>query len=299
VWIVVLNYNGAQITLNCVDSLLKIEYPNFGVIVVDNASTDDSARVLGEAIHDPRVELMVNDRNYGYAGGNNRGIEKAMGYSAEYVLILNNDTLLFPDTLSRLVAAMEQLPRVGVITGRCYTSPGKRQPGVCAYLRFPTPARAGLLRLLGVTGLTAVLGPEKVLVWLGGHHRAFEQSRSVSWVSGALMLARREAIQSVGPLDDSFFLTYEDTDWCFRMQKAGWGVYYSGEAEYIHFVSSTRRRARGMRQIELWSSKHFFRKHYGVPAALFYGVLDRILLSPLEAGRRLFRPLRQLPNRRG
>ena len=81
VWVAVLNYNGAQMTLDCVRSVLKIDYPKLKVVVVDNASTDGSAVVLAEAIgaiNDSRIELLLNERNEGYAGGNNRGIEKAL-----------------------------------------------------------------------------------------------------------------------------------------------------------------------------------------------------------------------------
>jgi len=76
VFVIVLNYNGAQMTLNCVDSVLRIDYPNFRVMMVDNASADDSVIRFKEAITDPHVELLVNDKNQGYAGGNNRGWQR-------------------------------------------------------------------------------------------------------------------------------------------------------------------------------------------------------------------------------
>jgi hypothetical protein len=84
---VILNYNGAQLTLNCVDSVLKVEYPNFKVVVVDNASTDGSVAQFRAALTDPRIELLVNEKNEGYAGGNNRGIEKALEAGADYVFL--------------------------------------------------------------------------------------------------------------------------------------------------------------------------------------------------------------------
>ena len=201
VCIVILNYNGAQITLNCVDSVLKIDYPNFRVMVVDNASTDDSVTRFKEAFTDPRIELLINSENEGYAGGNNRGIERALAAGADYVVILNNDTIVNPGCLTPLVEAMERDAVLGIAG--------------CPVCNSGSPrAWVGEMRLNLFTGAPADLS--------GGVGTS--GPREVDYVWGAAMLVRGSAIKRVGMFDDRFFLFFEDTDLCFRMREAGYKV---------------------------------------------------------------------------
>jgi len=219
VYIVVLNYNGRQITIDCVNSVLKIDYPNFNVIVVDNASTDDSVAQFREAFTDPRIELLVNDRNEGYAGGNNRGIERALSQGAEYVFILNNDTIAEPDCLGPLVEAMQQDPKLG--------------------------ACGCPISNIGPEGLPNF--GQEISLYTGGT-RAWhdpdgtDPCRKVDYICGAAILLRASTIRKTGPFDPAFFLLFEDADLCFRIREAGFGIRMAASSGVRHLESRTRSR---------------------------------------------------------
>src|ERR1039457_4136566 len=114
VFIIVLNWNGLKDTLECLDSVFKLEYPNFEVIVVDNASTDNSVEVIREKFQ--QVILIENKENLGFTGGNNTGIRHALQLGTDYFWLLNNDTVLEPDTLSRIVVTADNDSTIGMIS---------------------------------------------------------------------------------------------------------------------------------------------------------------------------------------
>lgn len=221
VYVVVLNYNGADLTLNCVDSVLKIDYPNFRVVVVDNASADDSLARFKAALTDPRIEILANVANEGYAGGNNRGIEKALAAGADYIFILNNDTAADPGCLHSLVGAMERDGRIA-IAGCPLTSE-----------RLGEPLRVDY-RISLYTG--------RVGHWSDGG--APNRITDVDYVCGAAMLLRASALVQTGAFDPAFFLLSEDTDLCFRTRKAGYRVCYVPGPGARHMHSHTLNRYR-------------------------------------------------------
>lgn len=214
--VVVLNYNGAQLTTDCVNSVLKSDYSNYRVIVVDNASADGSAERLKTELTDSRVELFLNDKNEGYAGGNNRGIEKALEEGAEYVFVLNNDTIADPGCLRSLVAAMEGDPLIG-IAGCQIVDVG---------YEF-APNRGHRISLF--SGQT--LPPQ----WSG----SATGPTDVGFVCGAAMVLRALAVRKVGAFDSDFFLYFEDADICLRARKAGYRTCFIPGPGVQHFMSST------------------------------------------------------------
>jgi hypothetical protein len=219
VCIVILNYNGAQITLNCVESVLKIGYPNFRVTVVDNASTDDSVARFKEAFTDPHIELLVNDKNEGYAGGNNRGIEKALAAGAEYILVLNNDTIATLGCLTPLVDAMERDRRIGVcgcpiVDVGCESDPNLGQ---------------------GISLYTATISHWR-------HRRDACEPVEVDYICGAAIMFRVEMIRRIGMFDECFFLIFEDSDICFRARKSGYMVCFVPGPGVRHLMSQTTNR---------------------------------------------------------
>jgi hypothetical protein len=203
-------------TLNCVDSVLKIDYPNFRVIVVDNASTDDSVIRFKEAFTDPRVELLVNDKNEGYAGGNNRGIEKALSAGADYLFILNNDTIVNPGCLTPLVEAMERDAILGIAG--------------CPLLRSgPRPSINRGMRFNLFTGVDAELRDGAQT----------SEPHEVDFIMGAAMLVRVGAIKRTGMFDERFYLFDEDTDFCFRARQAGYKISFVPSAGVQHLAGQT------------------------------------------------------------
>lgn len=209
VCIVILNYNGAELTINCVNSVLRIDYPNFRIIVVDNASVDDSVARFKVELTDPRVELLLNSRNEGYAGGNNRGIEKALSAGAEYVLVLNNDTLVNPGFLTPLVDAMEKDPRIGICGGPIFSTSDA------------PPACGEYVNLYSAVTKT-------------GKRRPVGDIAQADYLCGVHLLMRSEMLHKTGGFDESFFLLYEETDLCFRARKDGFQTCFVPSPGLVH-----------------------------------------------------------------
>lgn len=192
------------------------------VILVDNASTDGTRQAIPEEFF--WVRLIANGENRGYAAAVNQGIRASAG---ELVLIMNPDVTLRPGAIAILAGFMEAHPHVGIAAPRLLNPDGTQQPS-CR--RFHT-----------LTSILSRRGPLKPLLartrWASRHlmlewdHGA---PHEVDWVLGACMLVRRSAVLDVGPMDEGFFLYFEDEDWCHRMWAHGWAVRYVPSAEAIH-----------------------------------------------------------------
>jgi hypothetical protein len=253
--IIVLNYNDAQITLDCVRSVLKIDYPNLKVVVVDNASADGSALVLAKeigAINDPRIELLLNERNEGYTGGNNRGIEKALAAGAEYIFVLNNDTIAEPGCLRPLIEAMERDASIGIASCPIFNT------------RRECPADIGY-RISLYTG--------KQALWSNGEMP--KETTEVHSICGAAMLLRAAIIPRVGMFDERFFLLCEDLEISFRARKAGFKACFVPGPGVRHLESYTTSRYRpvliycGIRN-RAW----FIRRYGNLAQRLVFNVLS-------------------------
>ena len=215
VWIVVLNWNRPQDTVQCVASLQQLDYPNFRVLVVDNGSTDESVNVFQGL---PDIDLLVNDGNLGFAAGNNRGIEYALGRGADYVLLMNNDTTVSPSMLSVLVEAAETDRHIAMAGPIIYYSERPEEVWF-AGMRF----RHGIYVLRRGLHLAPPLEPIE----------------EVDFVSGCGMLVRREMWQHVGLFDPRFFMYYEDLDLCIRAKKAGYRIVCATKAHMWHALSAS------------------------------------------------------------
>lgn len=219
VTIVVLNWNGKDDTLECLASLNQLDYPNYEVVVVDNGSTDDSVEAISKQY--PDVTLLQTRANLGYAGGNNVGIRWAMEHGADFVLILNNDTIIDPNLLSALVEAARIVPEAGIYGSKIYFYD---RPEILWFAggRWLTDA----VRLEHV-GYGQKDGPE------------FVDYRECDYVTGCALFARAEVFRKIGLLDESFFLTYEETDWCYRARDKGYRCLVVPQAKLWHKVSSS------------------------------------------------------------
>lgn len=200
---VILNTDRREDTLACLESLSASRYQNHAAIVLDNASTDGSV----EAIHErfPAVEVLSLQENRGYAGNNNVGIRAALARRADWVFVLNEDTLLDPDCLARMLAAGERDRRIGVIGPLVY--------------HYDEP---GVIQTAG-----GRLTPYLEAYHLGQNEPdrgQFAAPRQVDWISGCAILVRREVIEDVGLLDERFFYYWDETEWCLRAGKSGWKI---------------------------------------------------------------------------
>ena len=268
VYIVVLNYMGAKLTVDCVSSVLRIAYPNFRVVVVDNASPDDSVAILREAYTDPRVEILVNGSNEGYAGGNNRGIERALSGGAKYILVLNNDTIADPSCLISLLEVMESDPRLGIAGCPILDLLASRDSPVTFF---------GNRISLFTGSVTPMTGGAD---WTDPHE--------VDAVCGAAIFLRKEMIERVGMFDSKFFLTWEETDLCYRARRAGYKVCAVPGPGITHLRSQT---LSGVRPLGLFCDTRnrawFVRRHGRLKHRVVYNLFHfgyfypRIILGRL------------------
>ena len=225
---VVVNHDAGEVLRSCVASLRAEGVAD--VVVVDNASTDGSAEAL--AATDAAVRLVRTGANLGYGSGVNRGIAATSG---DYLLVANPDVALHEGSLRHLASVLDADPTVAIV-GPCIREPdGTRYPSA---RRFPNMIDAAGHALLGQ------VAPENPF---SRRYRMAEIDAAVTtpvdWVSGAVFLARRAALEELGGFDERYFMYVEDVDLCWRAHRAGWGVVFAPEAEVTHLqgVSTARR----------------------------------------------------------
>jgi N-acetylglucosaminyl-diphospho-decaprenol L-rhamnosyltransferase len=276
------NWNTRELLAQCLQSLLATgntsaqpfedEFPllAFGpygaqVFVVDNASSDGSAQMVRDRF--PWVRLIANSENVGFARGNNQAIHQACG---RYVLLLNSDTEVRPGALEALVEFMEANPRASAAGARLLNADGSLQPSAHPML---TPWRE-FWRLMFLDWLVrkATYGPK---MW-----RAAVPQR-VEVIKGACLLLRRDALDQVGLLDESFFFYTEEVDLCYRLAQAGWQLWWVPAATVIHYGEASSKQAAQAMYLQLYRSKiQFYRKFGGKTRADCFKRLVRIAYWP-------------------
>jgi len=216
--IVILNWNGKDDTLDCLASASKINYPNFEIAVVDNGSTDDSVEAISENF--PGVFILQTGANLGYSGGNNVGIKWALDRHADYVLLLNNDTTVDPGLINAFVDAAQRRPDAGALSARIYF--------------HAEPDRLWYAGAKWVPDLSR-------FTHLGWGKRDdegnFSTECNTDYASGCVFFASSMRWREIGLLDDNFFLTFEETDWCYRARQMGYPSVYVPSAKVWHKVS--------------------------------------------------------------
>jgi N-acetylglucosaminyl-diphospho-decaprenol L-rhamnosyltransferase len=220
--IITVTHNHANYIERCLDALVP-EVTRLGgeVIVVDNCSDDTSAEI---AQQHPSVKLHINTERQGFSANNNYGMALAKG---RYLLLLNPDTEVQPSALETLIQFMDTHPNVGMCGAQLLFPDGTIQPSP---RRFPTLGSVIARRTpLRIFLRQSVLNQHHLMGDLD-HHKV----QSVDWLLGACMFIRREVLETVGPLDEGYFLYVEDIDWARRMHDANWQIYYVPTAQIIH-----------------------------------------------------------------
>lgn len=213
VYLIILTWNHVLDTIECLDSVLKTSYSNFQVVVVDNASTDDTVKVIREKY--PSVSLVENSENYGYAEGNNIGIRNALLNDPDYIFVLNNDTVIQPDTISVLIDELERnYDAIAVSPVSFYYD----QPDKVYF--------AG-----------GFISPQGKAV----HSTSIkeEESYDTGWLNGCALMIRVEFLSSVGLFNPDYFLLFEDTDWSIRARKSGFSLRMVPKATILHKASAS------------------------------------------------------------
>ena len=248
--VVIVNHNHRPVIEKCFASLHSLpDHASFDVTLIDNTPADGVAAWVAE--HFPRTAIQRNAVRRGFAANANAGM-LAHGLG-RYALLLNPDVICLPGLLDRLVGFMDRKPKAGIAAPQLLHEDGTRQPN-CR--RFPTP---------GTLAMRALRTDE---IWKTRHIRRYLMEDepvppgSVDWVTGAVLVARRAAIEAVGLLDERYFLYWEDMDWCYRMRRAGWGVFLVPEARAIHLHrrEGVRRPFSRAGRAQLSGAVRFFRK---------------------------------------
>jgi GT2 family glycosyltransferase len=237
------------------DPVQSEPYLRVETIVVDNGSSDGSIEMVRESF--PEVRLVANEDNRGFPAANNQGIDIAEG---RYVLLLNPDTEVWDDALATMVAFADAHPDAAIVGPQLLNPDGTVQS---SRRRLPT-----LLTAVFESTWLEPWAPRRLLERYRVSDRPDDVIQDVDWITGAAMLARREAIEEVGPLDEGFFMYSEELDWCRRFLEAGWRVVYLPTAQIVHHVGKSSEQVMAARHIHFQTSKvRYFRKHESAFAA--------------------------------
>ena len=212
--IVLVNWNGLEFTAACLDSLRKVNYPDFEVIVVDNGSEHEEGKRL--KIQFPEIDLIETGENLGFAGGNNVGIRKAMDGDFSHVLLLNNDTIVEPDFLNELVKVVLSQPKAGIV-----------QPMIL-FLHQPKLIWSAGGKWIPDFSRSVTLGDREP----SADYRV--KTSQIDWATGCAMLVSREAIAKGGLLNEQFFVYFEDVEWSLRIREAGFEIHLAESSKIYH-----------------------------------------------------------------
>jgi GT2 family glycosyltransferase len=246
--VIIVNYNTKDYLKGCLESLARnTKGVDYEIVVVDNASSDGSAEMLKQEF--PGVRLISNNANIGFAAANNQAIRAS---SSRRVLFLNPDTLVLDDSITRMLAFMDEKSDAGIIGPKLYSNAeGAYQPSI---RKFTRPAHIFLEHL-----------PLARLV-LGIYTRYIldkDATRRVEWLCGAALLVKRDLLDNVGLFDENFFICSEEEDLCLRAHGKGYGVYYFPRARIVHLKGKSMQHMGAEAWAYFWKSKaYFLKKHY-------------------------------------
>jgi len=247
--IALVNWNNRDYLKQCLQSIEAARLPVvYEVVVADNGSTDGSLEML--AAHFPYVKVVQNGKNVGVARGNNECIRNSSG---RFIWVLNNDTLVNRDSVVAMIEFLEDTPGAAAVGGCLLNPDGTLQYAFCS---FPTLVEEFLI----VSHIGKRLNP-----YFPSHMGTGSVAQEVDWISSASILVRRTAIESIGLVDEDYFIYSDETDWQYRLAKAGWKVYFLPNVTTIHFGGSSFKPG-GKRFTLVYRGRMLFaRKHYGIP----------------------------------
>jgi GT2 family glycosyltransferase len=281
--VIIVTYKSADLTVDClrsIDAERGLPGPKIRVVVVDNASGDGPtvARAIEENRWSPWATLVVAEKNGGFAYGNNVGIQRAFADGLpDYVHLLNPDTLVRKGAIAALVSFLESHPEAGIAGGSFENLDGSDW-----HIAFRFPTLLSELDQGLQVGFVSWLLSRSVLA-----RRMDPVAQPIDWVSGASMMVRRKVLESVGGLDENYFLYFEETDLCYRAKAAGFSTWYVPESRVMHIAGQstkvTVRNEAVKRLPPYWfeSRRRFFAANYGLGYAM---VTDLVALSAHALG---------------
>lgn len=258
VYIIILNWNGSEDTIKCVDSFSQLQYPNYELVVLDNGSTDNSVRRIKKKF--PKIKVIETNKNLGYSGGNNAGIKHALNNKAGYILIVNNDTEVVNSTfLQEMVDKMEGESLIGIM-GPKVLNPGGHVQNTILF----TPTLLNCIKeSLGLRFRTKEQKDYNILQQVGA-------------VSGVCWMIRTNVIRKVGLLDEDYFMYAEEQDYCYRVKKADWKVMYYPIDSVLHKKEHEDTNMERVYRQYIYTRRNlvlFLRKHFGFWQAALLAIL--------------------------
>jgi len=252
--VIVVNYNTKKLLQNCLKSVFdKVKNIGFEVWVVDNASSDGSVEMVKKEF--PEVKIITNEKNLGFAKANNQAIKKVEG---KYIFLLNPDTVILDKNLEKLIQFMEEHPEAGA----CGPLVSNKDGTIQRQCKKSLPTFWNSFTYY--SGLWKLFPKNK---WwrknFGGYFLLDKPNNKICEVdqlSGAVMLIRKSILEKVGLMNEDYVMYWEDTDWCFRIKKAGWKIYYIPLSKITHYG--------GAGGVQLHAFKNLWYFHRG--ACLFY-----------------------------
>jgi len=264
--IVIVSYNTKKFLQDCIESIYKTSKNfSFEIIVVDNASSDGSPEMVRQKFKD--VLLIANKDNLGFSKANNVGIKKSTG---RYILFLNSDTVVYPNTLKTMIDFMDRNKDAGASTCKLQMPSGKIDDA--SHRGFPTPWNS----FTHFSGFAKILGKTKLF---GGYNLGYmdlDKTHTIDALAGAFMLVRREAGEDAHWWDEDYFFYGEDLDFCFMLKQKGWKVYYVPQVSILHYkgvsggikkssksITTANRNTRKKVKYERFRAMRlFYKKHY-------------------------------------
>lgn len=222
--VIIVNYNTKNLLKNCLHSIYKnTKKISFDIFVVDNNSSDRSSEIVKKEF--PKVNLIVNKTNPGFAAANNQAIKKT---NSRYVLLLNPDTLILNDALNKMIEFMDKTENCGA-AGTLLLNEDKTIQNSIHY--FPSLIR----RLSEAFYFHRIFPKSKSFNEECYDAKEYSYAHEVDWITGASLIVNKKAIEKAGLLDESFFMYSEESDWCRRLRKAGFSIWFNPEAKIIHY----------------------------------------------------------------
>lgn len=217
--VILVNWNGSDDTLNCLESIYASTYQDYFIVVVDNGSHNDQISKLKQSKFD--FELIETGENLGYTGGNNKGIEYALDCKVDYVFLLNNDTYIAPNTLQNIILAADMDKQIGISSPKIFFHPAR-------HLIWSAGAALNQRFLMGYSFGYKVEDKGQ-----------FDQASDVDYVTGCAMLIKSKVLREVGMLSDDYFAVCEDIDYCLRVANAGYRIRYEPSGCVWHIESAS------------------------------------------------------------
>ena len=267
--VVIVNYQTFELTRNTINSIFEYSYPfSYEILVVDNASTDDSLSKLQDYFKD-KVTFIASKENNGFAAGNNQALRIAKG---RYVLLLNSDTIVWENTLEDIYNYMEKHTDVGASGCRVLLENGDLDKA--CKRSFPN-VKNSFFRLFHIP--TNSKDDNYNLDDLPD-----DEIYEIDCLTGAFMFMRAEALNEAGLLDETFFMYGEDIDLCYRIKKAGWKIIYYGESKITHLKGASSKKQKNKLIYEFYRAMYiYYKKHHAKESSFLVNIVVYIGIAVL------------------